>query len=237
MSNLYFEFKKFKVYHDQCAMKVGTDGVLLGVWTNVSDVRAILDVGTGSGLIAMMLAQRVSNDVSVDGIDVDLGAVNQSLSNVIQSGFNNIHITQSSIQKYAILTEKKYDLIVSNPPFFTASLHSPDKQRSIARHTDSLSMIELIECSEKLLADKGKLSVIYPFEYKQALVSLAEKYRFNVSHITNVLPTATSKPKRILIELTKQDVILNEDDLVLELKRHVYSKEFIELAKDFYLKL
>lgn len=237
MSSPYFQFKKFRIYHDQCAMKVGTDGVLLGIWTNVTEAKTILDVGTGSSLIAMMLAQRANSSVCIDAIDVDLGAVNQAISNINQSDFNNIHITKTSIQEYINLSEKKYDLIVSNPPFFIASLHSPNKQRSIARHTDSLSMSELIECSLKLLTDKGKLSVIYPFENKLELVTLAEQFDLNVLRITNVFPTPTSKPKRVLLEFSKKYTETKENDLIIELERHLFSKEFSELAKDFYLKL
>lgn len=237
MSNSYFQFKKFRVNHDQCAMKVGTDGVLLGVWTDVSNVKKILDIGTGSGLIAMILAQRTDETIFIDAIDVDQDAVNQSVKNVSCSDFDNINITQRSIQEYTHLSQVEYDLIVSNPPFFINSLHSPDKQRTTARHTDSLTMEELVICSKKLLADNGKLSVIYPFENKVELVTLAEKHNLCVSRTTNVYPTPTSKPKRVLLELSMNNVETKENDLIIELERHTYSKEFSDLAKDFYLKL
>ncbi|GAB6008055.1 tRNA1(Val) (adenine(37)-N6)-methyltransferase [Dysgonomonas reticulitermitis] len=234
MPNPYFKFKQFTIYHDRCAMKVGTDGVLLGAWTDVENIKNTLDIGTGSGLIALMLAQK-NRDMSIDAIDIDNNAVEQAGENAMSSPFSSqIRCFNTSLQEYALNCDQKYDLIVSNPPYFEQSLKSPEKNRSAARHTDSLPVDELIRLSSKLLTFDGRLSVIYPFEYKDYL--LQQDYLF-VTRVTNVYPVPDSLPKRVLIEFSKQRSSLEENDLLIEKKRHVYSDEFVSLAKDYYLKL
>lgn len=234
MPNPFFKFKQFTIYHDRCAMKVGTDGVLLGAWTNVENIKNALDIGAGSGLIALMLAQR-NRDMLIDAIDIDNNAVEQAGENVMRSSFSSqIRCFNTSLQEFALNCNQKYDLIVSNPPYFDQSLKSPEKNRSVARHTDSLPVDELIKLSSKLLTFDGRLSVIYPFEYKNYL--LHQDYLF-VTRVTNVYPVPDSLPKRVLIEFSKQRSSLEENDLLIEKKRHVYSDEFVSLAKDYYLKL
>jgi tRNA1Val (adenine37-N6)-methyltransferase len=234
MPNPYFKFKQFTVYHDRCAMKVGTDGVLLGAWTNVENIKNALDIGTGSGLIALMLAQK-NRDMSIDVIDIDRSAVEQAGENAMRSSFSSqIRCFNISLQEFASDCNRKYDLIVSNPPYFDQSLKSPEKNRSVARHTDSLPVDELLKLSSKLLTIDGRLSVIYPFEYKNYL--LQQDHLF-VNRVTNVYPVSDSLPKRVLIEFSKQRSPLEENDLLIEKKRHVYSDEFVSLAKDYYLKL
>jgi len=237
MPNPYFRFKQFTVYHDQCAMKVGTDGVLLGVWADIKDAHSALDIGTGSGLIALMLAQR-NSQLNIHAIDIDEDAIKQTKENISHSPFSSrITHEQISLDNYVIKAKSKYDLITSNPPFFDNSLKSPDRQRTIARHTDSLPVEQLIQQSSKLLSDNGKLSIIYPFEYKENLFFLAKKNNLYISRITNVYPTPNSLVKRVLIELSKQECYLEENNLIIEKERHIYSDEFSALAKDFYLKL
>lgn len=238
MPNLYFSFKQFKVYHNRCAMKVGTDGVLLGAWTAIDDISSILDVGTGTGLVAMMLAQRLSDrSLVIEAIDIDHDAIDQARQNASEAGFENIKVERFSLQSYVEQTDRKYDLIVSNPPFFVSSLQSPDDKRTLARHASSLSMEELICCSRKLLSKNGRLSIIYPYQCKATLVNLADQYNFYISRITDVYPTPVTKPKRILMELSVQKRDLEENSIVIEVQRHQYSREFICLVKDFYLKL
>lgn len=236
MPNPYFRFKKFTVYHDRCAMKVGTDGVLLGAWVNVSGDN-ILDIGTGTGLISLMMAQRNEKAV-IDAIDIDSDAVSQAKDNIENSPFGNrINSWNASLQEFSSKAEKRYDVIVSNPPFFVQSLKSPNKERSLARHTDSLPVADLIGLSASLLSQAGRISFIYPFDYKEELIKLAEQYKLSVSRITNVFPTLDSVPKRILIELSKEEVTPIENDLIIEKARHVYSDGFTALLKDFYLKM
>lgn len=237
MPNPYFEFKQFTVYHDQCAMKVGTDGVLLGAWTKVDSASTALDIGTGTGLISLMLAQR-NGDINIDAIDIDHDAIKQATENVNNSPFNSqIHCYNLSLQDFAKLKSREYDLIVSNPPFFDQSLKSPKQNRTLARHTDSLFIEELIGLSSLLLNENGRFSLIYPYENKDQILSLAKRNNLHPSRITEVLPTPTSSPKRILIELSREEFPIETKQLVVELERHKYSPDFIELVKDYYLKL
>lgn len=158
MSNGFFKFKQFTVWHEQCAMKVGTDGVLLGAWA--AGGKRVLDVGTGSGLIALFMAQRFEY-ASITAIDIDDGACMQARENVEKSPFGmRIDVVKSSLQHF--MAESKYDAVVCNPPFFNNSLKSNDRQRSMARHTDTLSYHDLFRGVASLLADDGEFSVVIP---------------------------------------------------------------------------
>lgn len=237
MPNPYFEFKEFTVRHNLCAMKVGTDGVLLGLWADARNAKRVLDVGSGSGLIALMLAQRNSG-ATIDAIDIDTDAVRQTKINAEASPwYGRICCHLSSLQDYAKVCSVKYDAIVSNPPFFNQSLKAANEKRTLARHSDSLYMEEVIEISSGLLREGGRLSLIYPHQEKENLIELALKNGLFVSRITNVYPTPTSEPKRVLIELSKAVEDTVENDLVIEISRHVYSPDFVNLAKEFYLRM
>lgn len=236
MPNPFFRFKQFTVYHDRCAMKVGTDGVLLGAWTSLENANKILDIGSGSGLISLMIAQRNSN-AFIHAIDIDPDAIEQTRINIENSPFlDRISCECISLVDYTRNNTMKYDLIVSNPPFFIDSLKSPDNKRSIARHTDTLMVEDLVRNAAILLANNGRISLIYPIEYKKSLIRLATENALFVTSITYVYSTPTSKPKRILIELSKEDRGAEEDNLIVEIDRHVYSDQFVELLRDFYLK-
>lgn len=237
MPNPYFQFKKFTVYHDRCAMKVGTDGVLLGAWCDISNAYTALDIGTGTGLIALMMVQRNLN-MLVDAIDIYSDAIAQAEENIKRSPFSSsIKCSNLSLESFYKQCPQKYDVIVSNPPFFIGSLKSPKQNRTLARHTDSLQIEELINISAKLVTDKGRLSVIYPYEHKDVLLHLAKENELFVSRITNVYPTPAGKPKRVLMEFSKADKLLAENDLIIEKERHIYSDGFTALVKDFYMKL
>lgn len=236
MPNPYFKFKRFTVYHDLCAMKVGTDGVLLGAWTKINGAKKALDIGTGSGLIALMLAQR-NDKLHIDAIDIDHDAIEQAKENIKLSTFSNqVNAIESSLQDFKQY-ERQYDLIVSNPPFFIQSLKSLHKERTLARHTDSLSLEELLGISATLLTSRGKLSIIYPFDHKETLLSISKNIGLYPSRITNVYPTPASPPKRVVIEFSKTESSLIETNLIIEKERHIYSDEFTELAREFYLKM
>lgn len=218
-------------------MKVGTDGVLLGAWVKIKEAKTALDVGTGTGLISLMLAQRSDSLLSIDAIDIDEGAILQTTENVEQSSFKNIRSVHSSLQDYVIDCGKHYDLIVSNPPYFSSSLHSPSGQRTLARHTDSLPMAEFMNISAHLLSPDGYLSLIFPHTEKELLIELAQNAGLFVSRITTVYPMSHLQAKRVLLEFSmiKQDIEVA--DLIIEKERHVYTDEFSEFVKDFYLKL
>ena len=239
MPNPYFQFKQFTVWHDKCAMKVGTDAVLLGTWSSCNNAKQILDVGCGSGVISLILAQR--SDAQILAIDIDSGAVQQTIDNAAKSPFkNHISAKQCKLQDYAEMNENicSFDLIVSNPPYFISSLKCPDKQRNTARHTDTLSVYDLLNGSRRLLSDNGLLSVILPYEQRELLMETAEKTFLHLTRETKVFPTPDSAPKRIMAEfsLNKPDEIIS-DSLTIEIERHVYTEEYKNLTKDFYLKM
>lgn len=237
MANPYFQFKKFTVWHDKCAMKVGTDGVLLGAWANIEKCQRILDVGTGTGLIALMLAQR--STAILDAIDIDPDACLQAQENIAKSPFaNRIQVYQSPLSEYKPDENIKYDLIVSNPPYFIDSLKCPDIKRNLARHTDTLSLPDLLRDSRKMLAPEGNIALVLPFEQRESLIDLAQKESLSPSRETHVSPLPGAIPKRLLIELSAKPTAQPKlSYLALEIERHRYTDEFTALAKDFYLKM
>jgi tRNA1Val (adenine37-N6)-methyltransferase len=228
-----FTFKQFHVQHERCAMKVGTDGVLLGCWTDVPADGRILDIGTGSGLIALMIAQRT--DAEIDAIDIASDAYEQACFNFAQSPWNErlkAHI--SSIQEWQC--EEQYDLIVSNPPYFNNSLKNPDKGRELARHTDSLSYAELIAHSVRVLKETGRLSIILPAEEERTVCTIADAHGLYLSRVTRVYSKESKPMRRVLLSWVKQaDGDVREDKLVLENAEGGRSTQYQELAKDFYL--
>ena len=237
MSNPFFSFKQFTVHHDRCAMKVGIDGVLLGAWCNVDDTHHILDIGTGTGLIALMLAQRSNS--SIDAIDIDRNAVQQALENINQSPWKNrIKVEEFSLQDYALSTHQRYDLIVSNPPYFVNSLKTPFENRTTARHTDTLTHEDLILNALLLLKPEGRICIILPLEEALLCEAFALSKGLFCSRLVKVIPKPSSDVKRLLLEFRLQSSIKEVSELVIEgTERHHYSEEFSLMAKEFYLKL
>ena len=235
MSNPYFRFKQFTVFHDRCAMKVGTDGTLLGAWTDITGVQSILDIGTGTGLVALMLAQR--SQAHIDAVEIDAEACIQAQENVARSPWRDrIQVYQGSVQDYATTCSKRYDLIVSNPPFFDNASKASQKARTVARHSDSLRQLDLLQVTEKLLCENGRLVVIYPTDAAQLFQEKAESFGFFCQRKLSVKPTLASQTKRIILELGKYQLPSQENILTIEASRRVYTPEFISLIKDFYLK-
>ncbi len=233
MSNPYFRFKQFTVFHDQCAMKVGTDGVLLGAWANCSHARNVLDVGTGSGLIALMVAQRSKSLIT--GIDIDADACKQASINAQNSPFSGrLRIIRSSFQDF--YPENKFDLIVSNPPFFANALKSPDKGRSQARHSDDLPLEYLFRKSVEILSPEGKLALIIPADRSEEADVYASESKLHKTGEIRISPLPGRPPKRILLEYSMQHSACLRSEWSIELSRHVYSDQYITLTKDFYLK-
>ncbi|MEQ8469446.1 tRNA1(Val) (adenine(37)-N6)-methyltransferase [Coleofasciculus sp. E1-EBD-02] len=235
MSNPYFRFKQFTVFHDRCAMKVGTDGTLLGAWTDITGVQSILDIGTGTGLVALMLAQR--SRAYIDAVEIDPEACIQARENVEKSPWRDrIQVYLSSVQDYATTCSKRYDLIVSNPPFFDNASKASHKARTVARHSDSLKQLDLLQVAEQLLGENGRLAVIYPTESAQIFQEKAQAFGFYCHRKLSVKPTLASPTKRIVLELGKHQLTSQEKVLAIEATRRVYTPEFISLIKDFYLK-
>ena len=235
MANNYFKFKQFTVFQDRCAMKVGTDGVLLGAWADCENAKTILDIGTGTGLIALMLAQR--SPAHIDAIEIDQSASEQASENVTKSPWESrISVLNISLQQFTEQIDKKYDLIVSNPPFFQNSLYAPDQNRTNARHNASLEYEDILDASLKLLSNNGMLSLILPYlEGTMFIVKAAGKGLYCVRQ-TNVLPNPGKTPKRLLLEFAKSKKPLVEQEIIIELnKRHEYSDAYKNLTRDFYL--
>lgn len=238
MANPYFRFKKFTVYHDKCAMKVGTDAVLLGAWADTSFCRNILDIGTGTGIIALMLAQR--SQATVEAIDIDKEACVQATENAAASPYTErIKVVHASCADFAASNQqKRYDLIVSNPPYFINSLKCPDNKRTVARHTDTLLLSDLIREAQTLLSPCGRIALVLPYERLEEVKALASANHLYICRQTDVIPTPEAAPKRLLVELsTTEENIKNRDTLTIEEARHQYTPEYIALTKEFYLKM
>ncbi|MEE4197513.1 MAG: tRNA1(Val) (adenine(37)-N6)-methyltransferase [Bacteroidales bacterium] len=235
MANDYFKFKQFVVYQERCAMKVGTDGVLLGAWAGVENANRILDVGTGTGLIALMLAQR--SNASIDALEIDARACAQALENINHSPWaERIHVIHQSFQDFSEKNAAKYDLIVSNPPYFQNSLTTPDARRTQARHNTDLQLDDLIGGTLQCLAPTGTLSLILPYLEGNLLIAGAAEKGLYCVRKTNVLPKPGRKPKRLLLEFQRNKKPLFEQNLVIEVsKRHQYSDDYKALTRDFYL--
>lgn len=235
MPNPFFKFKQFTVYHDRCAMKVGTDGVLLGAWTDLSQTRRILDIGTGTGLIALMLAQR-NPEAQITAIDIDAEAVKQACENFSASPWSNrLKAIQQDVCHYTEFS--LFDTIVSNPPYFVDSLKCTDNQRTTARHTDSLDAKRLLKKVSELLAPDGRFSLILPADQTNELIRIAQIQGLHPSRLTQVITRPGLPPKRSLVEFQKAVQPIQANELVIELERHVYSEGYTSLTRDFYLKM
>lgn len=236
-----FKFKEFNIEQDQCAMKIGTDGVLLGAWVKPETAPFnVLDIGTGTGLISLMLAQRFPN-TNIEALEIDEAAFEQAVSNFENSPWGDrLFCYHASFQEYfQEVDDEKYDLIISNPPFFSATQKSSNEQRNTARFEDALPFEHLLYGASKLLDDNGTVAIIIPFEQEQHILSIAQKMHLKPSRITHVKGHSTAIIKRSLLELKfstpASDTKINE--IILEKERHIYTDDYLKLVKDFYLKL
>ncbi|MCU4163052.1 tRNA1(Val) (adenine(37)-N6)-methyltransferase [Carboxylicivirga caseinilyticus] len=237
MANNYFQFKQFRINQDKAAMKVGTDGVLLGAWAAIENAQTILDVGTGTGLIALMAAQR-NTSAEIIAIDIDENACEQAYENVQCSPWSDrITVIHSSIQDFASTNENIFDYIVSNPPFFNKSLKSENTARNLARHTDSLSYEELFHCSIQLSSPAATLGLIIPHLLEKEIISIKNYYDYNLSRILRVKGDINKQIVRSLLEFNLGKATnFNEEIIYIEKgKRHAYSEEYKALTRDFYL--
>lgn len=233
-----FQFKQFTVKQDRCAMKVGTDGVLLGAWAPLDHTPySILDIGAGTGLIALMLAQR-SNAEQIDAIEIDDDAYEQAVENFEDSPWGDrLFCYHAGLDEFMEEPEEEYDLIVSNPPFYTEDYTSGDEQRDKARFAESMPFEDLVEASSILLSDVGVLAVIIPYKEEQNFINLAKAEELYPFKITRVKGTPQTEIKRSLIAFSRDKKEITENDLVIETARHQYTEDYTALTKDFYLKL
>ena len=234
-----FQFKQFFVEQDRCAMKIGTDGVLLGAWTPVeNNPLRILDIGTGTGVIALMLAQR-SNAEQIDALEIDEEAYEQSVDNFENSPWSDrLFCFHAGLDEFVEEPEDEYDLIVSNPPFYTDDYKSDNEPRDLARFADAMPFEDLIEAADLLLSENGIFTVIIPFKEEENFLAIAATYELYPLKITRVKGTPTTEIKRSLLALSRNEsTTLPFDELIIETSRHQYTREYIELTKDFYLKM
>lgn len=232
MSNDYFRFKQFCIHHDRCAMKVGTDGVLLGAWGCVEG-RRILDIGTGTGLIALMAAQR-NPEAKVWGIDIDAEAVFQARENIAESPFcSRIECILQDV--LAFETGELFDAILCNPPFFTEDTLPDDKSRALARNNKNLPFPLLINKVAELLADDGVFSLVVPSGLVQEIVGLCLENGLHLVRRCQVHTTAQKPPRRTLLAFSRQNLKCDEQVLCLMDKDGSRSPQYQELTNDFYL--
>jgi len=229
-----FHFKKFAIHHDRCSMKVGTDAVLLGSWVDVSNAKMILDVGTGSGVIALMLAQRTEDEVQIDAIEIEKEDTSQSKENVLRSPWpSKISVFQKPLQEFE--PSKKYDLIVSNPPYFINSLLPPTLHRQRTRHTEELTFEELITHSIRLLNPTGTLDVILPIQEGNDFKDLASENGLYIKRQLAFFSRKEKPQERCLLEFGFEQVKPKEEKMILYESGDLKSSDYINLTKDFYL--
>lgn len=232
----YFEFKRFRVYHDKCAMKVGTDGVLLGAWADVEGCRRILDIGCGSALVALMVAQRVE-DAQVVGVEIDVPAARQAAENCAASPFaDRLSVVCTDIANYE--DDDKFDCILSNPPFFEESLLPPDARRAAARHTQGLTGKCLIAHAKRLMRPGALFHVVLPSISKEAFVGQCALQGLSLRKQTEVVTREGKTPKRVLLSFVN-DVApqrpLRDTLVLLDRYSNDRSEAYATLTKDFYL--
>lgn len=234
-----FRFKEFSVSQDRCAMKIGTDGVLLGAWANPKEALSIFDIGTGTGVIALQLAQRSSAE-NIDALEINSDAFEQCVDNFEQSDWGDrLFCYHASLQEFVKEVDEKYDFIISNPPFFNSTYKEGaiSDKRALARHSESLPYSVLLESTSKLLAEKGECAFIIPFEEEILFLTIALENNLFPNRITRVKGTEDSSIKRSLLQMSFQETKPIIDELIIEKERHVYTGKYIELVKEFYLQM
>ena len=234
MGNSSFSFMHFTIQQEHCAMKVGTDGVLLGAWANLDGVRTALDIGTGTGLIALMIAQRATEAI-VSAIEIDEKAAAQAAENFAASKFRD-RLSVRHVDIHNDHVQSNYDLLICNPPFFPIGTPSPDVKRHIARHEASLDLNMLFIEAKKRLKGTSRLALIWPSEREEELMAGAKLHELYLARICRVKPNPSKEVKRILVEFQPSaPPSIIKEELVIELgERHVYSEGFKALTKDFY---
>ncbi|MGL6334609.1 tRNA1(Val) (adenine(37)-N6)-methyltransferase [Aeromonas jandaei] len=230
-----FTFKQFHINHDRCAMKVGTDGILLGAWAPVEQARRVLDIGSGSGLIALMLAQRSRSDCQIDGVELDSDAVIQARENVAASPWaDRVAITESAVQGYQAAP---YDLIVSNPPYFVAGQSFSDPARAMARHTGALDSHALLAACDRLLAPNGEVALVLPTAMADEILCISADYDLHGICYTAVITREGKEANRVLLRLGRGLNRCERGDIVIHSADGAYSDRYIQLTSPFYLKM
>jgi len=232
-----FHFKKFSIDDSKAAMKIGTDAVLLGAWVPCSSETRILDIGTGSGILALMMAQRNTNSL-IDAVEIDSEASIQAELNVHLSPWpGQVHIFNTTIQDFSFANKYNYSLIICNPPFFTDSLKAPDKARNTARHNDTLPVNDLLQCTSNLLTENGKAAFIIPADAYENWKFEAAKQNLYPTHTTWVKSSESHAPHRVMLAFSRSKAVeIIDNEISIYSSKNIYSPEYMELTRDFYLK-
>jgi len=237
MSSKLFRFKQFSISDDRCSHKVGTDAVLLGSWVNIQENdRLLLDIGTGSGVIALMLAQRSHTDARIDAIEIETEDAQQALMNTTQSPWpEKVNICRTALQDFSPGTG--YDLIVSNPPFFVDSLLPPDRKRGQARHAHTLSFGDLLVGVKRLLKPQGRFALILPVAEGREFIMRATGHELFAFRTSAFRARAHKPVERLLIEFSQNQRKPEESEIVLYGDGDKWSEGYCSLTKEFYLKV
>lgn len=238
MSAAPFRFKQFTIEQDRCAMKVGTDGVLLGAWATLEHrPHSILDIGAGTGLVALMLAQR-SDAGLIDALEVDDEAFEQCVQNFEASPWNDrLFCYHAGWDEFVDEMDDTYDLIVSNPPFYSADFRSEEANRAMARSNFSLPFEELFEGIPKFLAPGGRFVMVAPYAEEGRILDLAKAQGLYPGRVLRVKGHEDAPLKRTFFEFGREQLKTEEEELAIEIDRHVYTDRYQELTRDFYLKM
>jgi len=236
MANNYFEFKQFTIHQEHAAFRVTTDSVLLGAWAGFEGVKAVLDAGTGTGILALMAAQR--SEARIVAVEPDNDSFKQALTNIASSLWHErITLVNGTLQGYSPEQPLRFDTIITNPPFFNDSLPNSDARRAATRHSLTLTHSELIEAAQRLLVPGGTLQLVLPVTEAQLFEGMASTAGFFCHRRLRVRPTPLLPPARVLMSLSCNDGWCEDSEMVIEKGgRHIYSEEYVSLTKDFYLK-
>ena len=234
-----FQFKQFTIQQDRCAMKVGTDGVLLGAWCPVdNNPFSVLDIGAGTGILSLMLAQRTHAE-QIDAIEIDEEAYEQCVENFENSSWSDrLFCYHAGLDEFVDEPDDEYDIIISNPPFYSEDYKTNNEQRDLARFQDALPFEDLVDAASLLLSEKGIFAVIIPFKEEERFIDLCAEAELFPIKVTRVKGSHTTPIVRSLLAFKRYELsVLEADELVVEINRHEYTDDYINLTKDFYLKM
>ena len=244
MANPYFRFKAFTVYHDQCAMKVTTDGCLFGAWcaeeltrrteqVKGETIESLLDIGTGTGLLSLMTAQKLA--VPIEAVEIDAAAAHQAIANVSQSSYKDqISVLQTDVLH---LEGKHYDVILSNPPFYEKELKSGKAAKDTAHHGHRLKWGELFAAINRLLKENGLFYLLLPYKRAAELEEYVQQENLHINKCVTVAPTAAHRPIRVMVQGSREHSVITEEHIAIKHSHQQYTPEFTALLRDYYLYL
>ncbi|WP_107850791.1 tRNA1(Val) (adenine(37)-N6)-methyltransferase [Oceanimonas marisflavi] len=235
MAGRGFTFKQFHINHDRCAMKVGTDGILLGAWAPLQQAKRVLDVGTGSGLVALMLAQRAGDGVHITGLELDEAAAIQAADNVAASPWpGQISIARGALQRFEA---SPFDLVVSNPPYFTPGQTFDCAARASARHGGSLSLADLFVHCSRLLSENGQICLVLPWQARDEALAQADSNGLFLLEQQKVITKEGKTPARFLLRFGRIKNCVIEDEIVINTAEGEYGNIYKGMVSPFYLKM